>query len=371
MGNETMAKASEIRDKDLRQQVTSLVERWQGFQTKVSERVASILVEGRAGLAQIIEEHALDSGPMGTALTAVQTRFQGVDRKVDEAWEQLDESFDELTDDEELDEATYDVIWTVEQDLRREVDALRATIETTGRSLEVSSRADWARNLAIVAEQERSQPLTCSQCGAPIERSVFWQSSNVTCGHCGSVNGVEPGAASSTFYQGGGVEALCQERAWPARQVELAAEEAYKHLRHPTASDWAQWMAAARAYWTKYYETMGELHPGHGQPVAEAVANRLAGYGAYEPPVEKVHRDFFESLCRASAAGDGSAVRALLGQLPVGVDLDECAECLMEHGDGNGARTTFMVQYRVEQETDDQQEWLAEQMRSLRETLSD
>jgi len=370
MKNDIMAKASGIRDDDLRQQVASLVQRWQGFESKVAERVDSVLEEGRAGLAQIIAEHALDSGPMGTALTAVQTRFQGLDQKVDQAWEQLDEGFDELTDDEDLDEATDDAICSVQQELRREVDRLRSSIETTGRSLEVSSRADWARKLAALVEQERMQPLTCSQCGAPIERSVFWQSSNVTCGHCGSVNAVEPGAASSMFYQGGGVDALCQERAWPDRQAELAAEEAYKRFRHPTASDWKQWIDAAGVYWTKFYETMRELHPGHGQPVAEAVGKRLAGYGAYEPPVEKIHRDFFESLCQASAGG-GAATEGILRQLPVGVDLDECAECLMEHGDENGARAAFMVQYRVEQETDDQQEWIAEQMRFLRERLSD
>ena len=354
----------------LQQQVQPIVTKWEGFVAKVNQRIAAVMEEAQGGIDALIAQHATDPAPMGTALTAVQSRFHGIDSKVDSAWEKIDEEFEGVLDVSDLPHDDWEAVYDVQERQRIAYDGLRSHIELQFAWLEMRNQAAWARKLYEIVQQELAEGLNCSQCGGQIQISVYWQASNETCPHCQSVNSVSPGMATGLFYQGIGLHALSHEQAWNEWMAEQSARSLFDDRRHPTAGDQQRWLAAVREYWTKYYETTKQLNPGFGQEVAEAVENRVKQVCAYEPPLEGIQREFYEKLCSTAAQHDPAALRALLQDMPSGVDLDECAECLVEHADRAGAILVLEYKYEEDDEDDPRGPWIREQLKDIVETLS-
>lgn len=352
----------------LQARVQPIGQKWDAFVSKVNHRVQEVLAEAQGGVDQIIAQYPTDPGPMGTAMTAVQSRFQGLAQKVSESWDKISEEMDGVQDDD-LEPADYQAVSAVADAMRQQYDDLREHIDLQYQWLEMRKQADWGRRLWDLMQQEVQQPLACTQCGAPFPNPVYWTASNVPCPHCGSLVAVQPGAASVLFFQGLGIHALSHEQAWNEWMAEQAADKWYKDHRHPTAGDHQHYLDAARAYWTRYYQTSQQMNPGFGQSVEEAVENRLAQYTAYEQPLDRIQRDFFQGLYQAASQRNPGAVQWLLQQLPTGVDLNECAECLVEHGDEGGAVTVLEYQHRVEGEDEPVQAWVRERLNEIRETL--
>lgn len=346
-----------------------IVQKWDGFVAKVGHRSQEILAEAQEGIDQILAQYPTDAGPMGTAMTAVQTRFHGLHQKVSDSWDKIGEELEEVEGDDDLSPEAYRAMCAVTDEMHRKYEVLLEQIDMQYAWLEMRKQADWGRRLWDIAQQEIQQPLTCSQCGAPFQNTVYWVATNMNCPHCGSVNSVHPGMAAGLFYQGLGVHALSHEQAWDQWMAQQSAEKQYKDRRHQTAGDHHQWLRAAHAYWTKYYETSKQMNPGFTQAVEEAVANRLAQYTSFEQPLERMHRDFFQALCQTAAQRDPGALVGLLGNMPNGVDLNDCAECLVEQGDEGGAVAVLEHQHRVEGEDDPRGEWVTERLKEIRETL--
>lgn len=355
---------------ELAAKVQPIAEKWDGFVAKVQARVQDVVNESHAGIDQLIAQYATDPGPMGTAMQAVQSRFHGLDQKVDDAWDKISEQFDEITDDDDLSSEDYDAVTLVEDQAHAKYEQLREHIELQWNWLEMRKQADWARKLYEIVGQESQQPVSCSQCGAPFQNTSWFQAANVNCPHCGSLNSVQPGTASGLFFAGLGAHAMSHEQAWNEWMAEQKAKAFYDSRRHQTAADHYHWIEAARAYWTKYYQVTQQLNPGFTQPVEEAVNNRLAQYTSFEQPLDKMQRDFFHNLCQTAAQGNAAGVQALLQNMPAGVDLDECAECLVEHGDKGGAVMVLEYQYQVEDEDEPKGRWIKEKMKEIKETLS-
>lgn len=354
----------------LQARVQPIQQKWEGFVTKVSQRVQEVLAEAQGGIDQIIAQYPTDPQPMGTAMTAVQSRFQGLDQKVNESWDKISEELDGIRDEDELSDDQYAAFSATEDAMRKKCDELREHIDLQYRWLEMRKQADWGRRLWDLMQQEIQRPIGCSQCGAPFQNTVYWMASNVPCPHCGSLNALQPGAASMMFYQGLGIHALSHEQAWNEWMAEQKAESWYKDRRHQTAGDHQHWLDAAGAYWTRYYQTTQQMNPGFGQAVGEAVASRLAQYTAYEQPLDRMQRDFFQALCQTAAQRNPGALHALLGQMPAGVSLDDCSECLVEHGDEGGAVAVLEYQHRAEGEDEPLKSWVREKLQEIRQTLS-
>ncbi len=258
----------------LRAQAEATTNRWRGFVAKVRARVAAVEAEAIQGLDGLIAAHADDAGPMGAAFTAVKTRFFGIDRKVADAWEKIDEQLDNLCDAD----GGHGAI-ALRDTLQSEYISLRESIESTHEYIEMKKSADWARALKRLADVDRERPVNCSQCGGRLEVTVFWAASNVTCPHCKAVNGVKMCAAGGLFYQGNGLHALAREAAWELRAGEQQAQQA--SLRNAPDAIKNKYLAGARAYWTRYYETILALNPGHPHTLEEAVTAKLAHYTAW------------------------------------------------------------------------------------------
>ncbi|MCA9694334.1 MAG: hypothetical protein KC636_32410 [Myxococcales bacterium] len=355
---------------DMRGQVGDLATRWRGFVQKVERRVEAVRDEASAGLDALIALHADDAGPMGAAFSAVQSRFHGIRQKVDEAWTKIDEELWRLLDVDGLSPAAVDALIALRDGLAAELARVTDAIEDAYERLNTAKTADWARQLKALADVQAAGPFQCSQCGGPLTVTVTWAASNVTCPHCKAVNGVHPGTASSLFYGGAGVHALAHEAAYDQRRAEQRALAKLHARRHPTQGDVDAYLAAARAYWTRYYEVTHALHPGFAQPLEEAVAARLKHYAAWEQEVERQKRRFFGELAAAAEAGQTDRVAALVRDgRPHHVGVDECAECLVERGLLAGAHAALAVQHQLDDEDAPLPAYVAERLADIRRTL--
>ena len=357
----------------IRQEVEPLWLKWPGFVQNFNARVQEVVAEADAGLDQLIEQHALDQGPMGAAFGVLQSRIQGLSTKIDEAATKIEEHLWEILFRDDISPQDSDILSRLHDDICRQHRQQEEALEMTHEALQTRKNAQWARKLAEHAQNEAGEGLKCSNCGSAFALKVTWQATNETCPHCDAVNSVSPGAASYAYF-GQGVHALAHEQAFEEWKNEQHAKATFDRFRHPTAYDHWQYLQAARAYWTRYYQSTQQMHPGfltsHGS-VEAAAENKLKHYTAHDPVVDQQQRDFFGRVLDAARRQDDPGVRQLLASMPDGVDLDECAEAAMERQDQQAAQLILNIKYDVEGEDEPREAWLREQLRDVWETVRD
>jgi hypothetical protein len=260
----------------LQAQVRPLLERWPPFVEKWRVRVAEAFAEAESGLDALVAEHATDLGPMGAAFGALQARFRGLVQKLDEAAEKIEGVLDDLGGRDDVGRSDRKILFGLRDEMietrRRLSDELDAGYET----LHMRKNAAWARKLYEHAAAETRTELPCSECGSPFQIRVFWQASNETCPHCRAMNSLMPGAATYTYFSQG-VHALAHEAAFEAALGERRA----RALLDAQRGDFEGYVAAARGYWTRYYQAYASLHPGFTAAfgsIEQAVAAKLAHY---------------------------------------------------------------------------------------------
>ncbi len=353
---------------NVRGEVEPIVQRWSGFIGKLEARIGEIVAEADAGLSALIVQHPTDHGPLGAAFSAVKARFHGLGPKLDDAFDKTEEAVQEVIDADpsEADQRALDDLVDA---LAAQKRALAARIELASEELEMRKNADWARRLQALAEGERAAGVKCSQCGAAFAPDVWWRSCQVPCGHCQAVNDVHPGVAAGYFYQGLGVHALSHEAAWGEWLAEQRTKDAFDARRHPTAADRDAYLDAARAYYTKYYQTGLSLHPELAESLSSAVEAKLAHYRQWDQRIDQIRRDFFGRLVDAAARGDSAALVQLGNDPPDDVGLEDCIEALVERGLSDPALVLIGVEWEAEGEDGDRAEWCAERLADVRRTV--
>ncbi len=357
----------------IRQEVEPMWLKWPGFVQKFNARVHEVIAEAEGGLDGLIEQHALDHGPMAAAFGAVQARFHSLSTKFDESSGKIEELLWEIMFRDDMSPQDSGVLSTLHDDICRQQREQQEALDMAYESLRTCKNAQWARKLAEHAQAEAGKGLSCSNCGSPFALTVSWQASNETCPNCNAVNSVTPGAALYAYY-GQGVHALAHEQAFEDWKGEQRVKKTFDDYRHPTAYDYWQYLQAARTYWTKYYQATQQMHPGftssHGS-VEAAVEAKLKHYTAHDPVVDQQHRDFFGRLIDVARRQDDSGVRQLVAGMPDGIDLDECAEAAFERHDPQAAQLILNIKYDMDGEDEPRAAWLQEQLRDLWETVRD
>jgi rubrerythrin len=354
----------------LQQRVQPLVQKWDGFLAKVGARIEEVRAEADAGLDQLIQQHAMDHGPMGAAFTALQSRFHGLSDKVDEAWEKIDEEFDDVRDQSGLSESDYDALSQVWDGMYEKFRAMQQGLERTHYTVEMKKNADWARQLRGLAEREMAAGVQCSQCGTPMQILDYTKASQQACPSCNAVNDVMPGSASAMFFMGLGAHALAHEAAWNEWVGEQDAKDAFDRYRHPTAYDEWVYLNAARTYWTKYYQVAQQIAPASCPDINAAVEGRMGHYTVWTQEVDKQKHGFLGQLVDASTKGDAATIQQLLSNRPHHVDLSDCAECLVERRQYQGATVVLDFQYHADGEDDPKGAWIREQLADIKKTVS-
>jgi hypothetical protein len=351
---------------NLRAPAESAKQKWDGFVPKIDARVNEVLAEADAGLDELIAQYALDPGPMGAAFSALQVRFRGIGQKLDEAWSKIDGELDKVREAASTakDHESLGHLWAA---MRASYAQAKDRIDLAYEGVHTRKNATWARALHTQAQRDSQQPVACTKCGGGIRQTVFHASSNATCTHCSAVNQLHPGMAAGLFFQGIGLHALSHEQAFQEWLAMFAAEKAYHGFRVPITRDREALLAAARAYWTKYYAVQRSMHPGFDDTFGsldKAVESKLAHYGAWDPPVDVATRARFQAVVDAARTGDRGAIERALGS-NAGVDLDDAVRCVYEHGDPRGTIILLELQHRQEREDEPLPVWTGRQLARL------
>lgn len=370
--------------------------KWDGFVPKIDARVQEVVAEADAGLDELIAQYALDPGPMGAAFSALQVRFRGLSQKLDEAWDKIDHELDQVRDevDSGKDHEHLSGLWAQMIAMREQA---KDRIDLAYESVQTRKNASWARNLWGQAQRDSQVPVACVKCGGGIQQTVFHQSSNQNCAHCGAVNQLHPGMAAGLLYQGNGLHSLAHEQAWNEWMAMNAAEKTFNNFRVPITRDREALLAAARAYWMKYYTSIAQMHPGFAEAfgsVEKAAEAKLSHYGAWDPPVEQMTRAKYQVLVDACKTGDKATIMRVLqggaqqaemqrivriderGIREVMVagfattyDLDDAVRCVFEHGDARATMILLEIQHKQEGEDDPFMQWSGEQISRMSRDL--
>jgi len=355
---------------EVQNKVNELVQKWEGFLGKVNTRVQAVLAESDAGIDQLIQQHAMDYGPMGAAFTAIQARFHGLGQKVGDAWDKIDEELDEVSELDDLTEAEYDYLSSARDRMIDQSRKARDDIELHHYTIEMKKSADWARHLREIAKQEIAKGVPCSQCGAAIHPERFDTGSQQKCGSCGAVNDIMPGMASASFYAGNGAHALAQEQAWDHWLAERKAKDDLDAYRHSTAYDHWVYHKAAHDYYTAYYQAGVALYPKFTENVEAAVAAKMKHYTAWTQDVDKQTQELLGKVVEASGNGDVNALNQVVSNLPHFMRLDDCIECLVERRHYPAAKHLFGLKYDQDGEDDPKQQWIARELAEMKKFLS-
>ena len=189
-----------------------------------------------------------------------------LEKKIDDSWEKIDADLDEPEARDELYEAGRQA---------------RKSIARRSKVLQVQKQAKAAHATWELAKAEMAKVKAntkCSQCGAPIQVTVFHEASNVTCGHCKAVSVVRPGMATLLFYQGICLHALGEEAALDESARLEEAVERYQAKRNKRKADVDVWVAAHRKYWLVYARGYGTHVPEWSDEKAKKLAEAKLGW---------------------------------------------------------------------------------------------
>ncbi len=350
-------------------QLQPVVAKWDGFLAKVEQRLQEIYVEAEAGMDQLITMHTTDYGPIGAGFTALQTRFGGLSRKVSDTWDKIDEMLDEINDQKENrkdeDRDAFDLLRDQQRD---KYEALNEKVDLGYQYLAIKKSADWARQLYPLSQAEIQQEKACTQCGAPFQQTVYHQAVNLTCPHCGSVNGCNPGIATAMYF-GSGVHALAEEQCWAEQEAELKAQNTLDAWRHPTQVDLQSRLDAAQVYWDKYYQVTKQLNPGFDQPLDQAAAAKMKHFTGWDQPVEKEKRVYLAQAVAAATNKDPDAMRQIAANRPHHVDWTDTAECIGEHLGTRQCKWFLKLWHEVKGEKRDKKKWVNEELSDIMDTV--
>ena len=345
----------------LRTRTAAVIQKWEGFLAKVGTRVDETVVEADVGLNEIIAAHCTDPGPLGAAFSALQARFRGLQNKVSEAWEKIDGELDAIRNEAEgQDLATMSKIWSQmsksSRDWRHDID-LRYEV------LVIQKEADLARALYQQGEREKSTPVNCHHCGAPLKVDTWWESSNVACGACNAVNSVSPGPGITYFYLGNGAHALVREMTRDSIVAHTHAEREYKALRIPTEHDYQRYIATARAMYAAYYQTMAANNPAFRHDVNQQIEAKMLHYSHYDSGSDKKARASNGKTLQLAIAGDRAGLAAHVEADKL--DLGECLYAAAERGQAGAIDLLLELQYAAEGDGESKGPWLAEKKHEL------
>lgn len=163
----------------------TLVDRWDGFLGKIKSRYNEVLDSSREPLTEMITGLQFDSIVMHNALQGIKSQsvFQ-LDKKLDEAWEKMENELENAGFNYDLLDAPRDKKDQLSQWMWQEFERFSVKIfADSARQIEKNIRE-------VVDENVIHNCISCAG-QLPVEVWAF-QSINVKCPSCGSVNTYEP-----------------------------------------------------------------------------------------------------------------------------------------------------------------------------------
>lgn len=229
--------------------MNAVAARWDGFLNQVRERFVAILREAQEGCPQLLEQADFDPIPMGNAWTAIDLRCTQLASKVEDTWHgQVESAFEQAG-----------ASGAVLEHERRKGEAVTDWMEVEREKTRVGIFASAGRAFYQRAAAEHGRPFACTRCGAPLQIPFTFRALNVTCPHCTTVNGFEPGTRmrmGETF-----VHSVCEEAALPQLVALKQADRALRRARPTTLAHLQAYEHANIAFWHAYLSARVRLLP--------------------------------------------------------------------------------------------------------------
>lgn len=223
--------------------------RWDGFLAQVRERFLGIMQEAQAGCPMLLEQADFDPIPMSNAWGAIEMRAKQLESKIEDTWnDQVEATFESAGAPPEA------IAWE-----RGKGDQLRDFMEIERERNRIAIFADAGRKFFQRATSETGKTFGCVRCGAPIEVPFTFRALNITCPHCTTVNGFEPGTRMRMGEMC--IHPLCEEAAWNQWVAMHQAETAWRRSRGATIEILKAWERAQIAFWHTYFSTRVRLMP--------------------------------------------------------------------------------------------------------------
>lgn len=239
----------------------ALIQRWQGFIAKIHGRLQEIMTESEQGMRGLFAQHPHDFLPVTNALSGLDARVRVLRDKLQDTWDQQVE--DKFSDAGIINEG-LDML----SDARHE-------IEWTWTAWKARIAAEFYRQLEPTATAAAAEPVRCSQCASPLERTRYAEVVSLPCPACGAVNQISP-TPEMIAYWGGMPRAFADEQTVDLlREIEQFREQCDRWRR---ARDWApeplenyeRWEQMQRNYWVTHTKIMSELA---GKPFDQALVD--------------------------------------------------------------------------------------------------
>jgi hypothetical protein len=239
--------------------MNELMQRWETFVGKVKGRMQEVLAEADAGFDEVMEIDVIDPAAMSGASSAFEARVRGIAKKVEESWEKIEKELDQLID--AADDPVLGQLTALREQQSDRARELQWEMELEAKLMIARKEAKAARILGERAKKEMAEPRPCPKCGGELAVTVKHTASSVTCKFCRAVTSVVTGMATGMYYQGAAMHQLGHDAAleqWVAMERE---ERRYKSIREPRVADLQRYEDATIAYWRRYCDTIGTLHP--------------------------------------------------------------------------------------------------------------
>lgn len=228
-----------------------VMQRWQGFVQKITERFQLIISESDTGFSGMLADPTLDPIAFTNAMNAIELRYKDLRTKMANTFSDQ-----------------------VALQLNVGMGPARKLMEDTDRWMEDTFehwKAAWGKKHVHAmwprVSAELQKPVSCQKCGAALTKTVFHQAESITCKHCNAVNSVAPDTIVYTYF---------------AMAPLAIAEEATVHLK--LAAERAQSRGVGRAelerlyreYWTAHAAASAQILPMPPDEQKRYVESRIA-----------------------------------------------------------------------------------------------
>jgi hypothetical protein len=327
------------------------IPRWTTFVERVEGRLTTVLAEWAQTLADVTALDPLDEGPVASLESALQSRINRLDDRIDEAWEVVADDLDDHPQEPTLRQTKRD---------------LKARVWLDSTQQKTRRLGELGRTLQRLAHEEDGTR-TCSSCAAPLPPTVLHQALNLACTGCGAVNAVRPGRAADAWFQRG-VSYVANDEALEAWIAMHNAEHALESLRHPSMVEYEAFEQAAETYWGRWYQAHIRHHPAWTQDQADAETRGVIAKLRFR------HHDAYAERLRTIADGLAQAQRGSPAQLQRWAHathpdelslLDDLLDAAVERGQRPAATTLVKLVHA------DEMPWWFGRQRWLRSKLTE
>lgn len=347
--------------------IQPILDRWNGFASKVKERLQEVLAEANTGFDEVMHTEIVDPAAMSGALTAFEARIRGLKDKVNQAWEKIEGELDQVIQATEDSQACVPM-YQIRTEKRNESYALTEKIQTESDTLRIHKEAKAARLLGDVAKKEMQVPHLCHQCKAEIKNPTPHRAANVTCPYCQAVNSLVPGIATGMYFQGSAMHQLAQEAALVEWFELQRAEKHYQGFRHPTNDDLTQFENATKVYWQKYCEAQEALLPDWDvDTVKREVQGKMGHFYKFVAEAGMEERKHLSSVLKFAAARDRTNIVTLLKQYfkDPGSFAEAASEAAYEHGDLKSLEFLLDITHELQASTEPKADFIREKQSDM------